>query len=58
MIDIAPAFVFLALVGAPALVARFVTGGEPVDLPRLVATVLAAPPDPLTADVAPPGSRS
>lgn len=44
MIDIAPVFAFLALVAGPVLLARFVTGGDPVDLPELVATVMAPQP--------------
>jgi hypothetical protein len=43
VIDIAPVFVFLALIAGPVLVARLVTGGEPVDLSELVGTVMAPP---------------
>ncbi len=44
MIDIAPVIAFLALIVAPVLVARLVTGGDPVDLSELVATLTAQRP--------------
>jgi hypothetical protein len=43
VIDIVPFVEFIALIAGPVLVARLVTGGEPVDLPSLLATVTAPP---------------
>jgi hypothetical protein len=45
VIDIAAVFAFLALIAGPVLAARLVTGGEPVDLSTVVATVTAPAPE-------------
>jgi hypothetical protein len=44
VIDIAPVVAFLALIAGPVLLAGLVTRGEPVDLPALLATLVAPPP--------------
>jgi hypothetical protein len=43
VIDIVPIMVFLALIAGPILIARLVTGGEPIDFSSLIATVIESP---------------